>query len=87
VCVVIMLVGSERDGVDAGGIYGLTKQPRRREMLLNPPPNPLPISMPLLHSPYKKKDRKKEKNGDKRGGSSPSSPNPGRRTISELDTA
>lgn len=58
-CVVIMLVGSERDGVDAGGIYGLTKQPRRREMLLNPPPNPLPISMPLLHSPYKKKDRKK----------------------------
>lgn len=39
-------------------------------MLLNPPPNPLPISMPPPPLYLQKKERKKkEKHGDKRGGS------------------
>lgn len=42
-------------------------------MLLNLPPNPLPISMP---PPLLSLQKKKEKHGDKRGGSSPSSPKP-----------
>lgn len=54
-------IGGSQGGVeDAGCVLGLTKQPRRTEMLLNPPPNPLPISTPPPPDP--------QSHGDKQGG-------------------